>query len=197
MEFAHKAVSAEQYDSLIFSPHCVTCERTHEWQGAASKMLRGRKQAMPMHLDHPRHRIRNLIKAGSCVEELKKAIEDETCPSHFEQDEYGWNCLHYACCFSARNYESIMMIIKHDPHSVLQCDRFHRFPLHLACDNGASGEVVKLLLDKDPENKALFKKTLHLQVSNPMIVKIRGLICQSHDFILLIVYVEITSGYRL
>ena len=177
MDFVHQEISAECVDSFIFSPKCVTCESVHEWKGAASTLLRGQKQAMPVNLNHPRHQIRNLIKAGSCVEELKKTFEDEDMStSHFNQDEYGWNYLHYACCFSPRNYESIEMIIKYNPHSVLQCDRFHRYPLHLACDNGASVEVVKLLLDKDPENVVLSQKTLLMKVSNRMTVKIRDFI---------------------
>ena len=70
-----------------------------------------------------------------------------------------WTPLHYACRFSPTNVHIISTLIQADkngdtthstmtenPPAVLRRDRYNRYPIHVACDSGASSAIIRLLL---------------------------------------------------
>jgi len=65
------------------------------------------------------------------------------------QDSLGWNPLHYACCFSPRDYTLIKLLVTECPEAVVQLDIYDRHPLHIACNSDTSEEVIALLLKAD------------------------------------------------
>jgi ankyrin repeat protein len=73
-----------------------------------------------------------------------------------------WTPLHYACRFASTNVELIELLINTCPDAVRAQDRHHRYPLHIALDSGASVEVIKLLLDTDTTDEALFTRSKRL-----------------------------------
>lgn len=73
-----------------------------------------------------------------------------------------WTPLHYACRFSSRNTELIQLLIDACPDAVKVKDRHYRYPLHIALESGASEEVVRLLLDANTDDEALFTPSKRL-----------------------------------
>lgn len=79
-----------------------------------------------------------------------------------KQAFHRWTPLHYACRFSSRNAELIALLINACPEAVIAQDRHHRYPLHIALESCASTNVIRLLLDADPDNKAVLTPTKRL-----------------------------------
>merc|ERR1719491_481278 len=75
------------------------------------------------------------------------------------QDSFGWNPLHYACCFSPSDCILIKLLVAECPEAVVQLDIYHRSPLHIACNNNTSEEVIAVLLKADTSKVTLTKKT--------------------------------------
>lgn len=80
------------------------------------------------------------------------------------KDRFGWNPLHYACAFSANNYELMDFLIEKDRTIVHQKDPYGRYPLHIACDSASvSLDVIQLLLEHG--KSIVFEATKYLKVS--------------------------------
>jgi len=65
------------------------------------------------------------------------------------QDSFGWNPLHYACCFSPSDCILIKLLVTECPEAAVQLDIYNRSPLHIACNSNTSEEVVAILLKAD------------------------------------------------
>lgn len=99
-----------------------------------------------------------------------------------EKDDEGQTALHYALgakedpnydprsiCYPI-NAELVHMLIKADPTGVQTNDDYDNFPLHWACQNGASFELTKFLIDSYP---------LALQMGNGIAYTPLHLACKS------------------
>jgi ankyrin repeat protein len=76
-------------------------------------------------------------------------------------DSFGWNPLHYACCYQAQNDELISILVETCPQSIFASNKNRMYPIHLACQNGASLKVIKLLLENDRSRDTLKNKTMN------------------------------------
>jgi len=70
-------------------------------------------------------------------------------PNLSYQDSFGWNPLHYACCFSPSDGKLIKLLVTICPEAVAQFDYYYRSPLHIACNSDTSKEVIAVLLEAD------------------------------------------------
>jgi len=68
---------------------------------------------------------------------------------------FGWTPLHYACRFSPTNSALIDLLVTAWPGAVQITDDYGRYPLHIACDGNASGNVITLLLSADTSDEML------------------------------------------
>lgn len=77
---------------------------------------------------------------------------------------YGWNYLHYACCFCSQEIELIKDLLKTE-FGEAKPDKFGRYPLHLACSSNASLEIIQALLKVQEHKETICKTTYKLRVS--------------------------------
>ncbi len=85
------------------------------------------------------------------------------------RDKFGWNALHYCCRFHAGDLDVMEYVLEKFESKKQELnapDDFNRYPLHIACDSGASKEVIQLLLTLpvDMERCILTQRTKHLEV---------------------------------
>jgi hypothetical protein len=96
---------------------------------------------------------------------FQELVEDATAVDLIAQDELYWTPLHYACRFRPTDLKLIEALLKICPAAFHKCDRFGRYPLHIACDSDVSFEVLKLLLKEDSkEKRIILTTTLKLKV---------------------------------
>jgi len=152
------------FSSSTFSSKCVTFGDEKQWQQAISLFLEGKTISF-MDLGSSKNFLHNSIKAKCSLADIEKIFDLYGEEELTIQDEYGWSPLHYACRFTPNDCELIRMLVKKNVTAVLMADKFNRYPLHLACDSGASYEIIKLLLDSDIKGEVVLESTLNLQVS--------------------------------
>ncbi len=92
---------------------------------------------------------------------LKKHLQDDG-DSFRNTDSFGWTALHYACCYLPQDHATISKIIDAYPDVVSMPNKNNLYPLHIALQNNACLEVIKLLLDK--YSHALTAKSKHLEL---------------------------------
>jgi ankyrin repeat protein len=81
----------------------------------------------------------------------------------YQDEELQWTPLHYACRFNPQDEELIDFLVDLCRPALLKKDRYHRYPLHIACDSHASESVISILLNEDHDDKALLSSTLKLK----------------------------------
>lgn len=77
------------------------------------------------------------------------------------RDSYGWTPLHYACCYQSRNPEFIKYLIEYGPDAVFVKSKNDMLPLHVACLNDPSVEVIEILLNADKQKQTLMAPSKH------------------------------------
>ena len=75
------------------------------------------------------------------------------------QDSFGWNPLHYACCFIPRDIIIIKLLVTKCPEVVVQLDIHNCSPLHIACNSDTYEEVIAVLLKADTNKVTISKQT--------------------------------------
>jgi ankyrin repeat protein len=78
-----------------------------------------------------------------------------------QQDEFGWTPLHYACCHNAQDDELISMLLEKCPDALFIQNNNNLSPIHLACDNNPSVQVIRKLLHYDTDKITLYLKSKH------------------------------------
>lgn len=77
------------------------------------------------------------------------------------RDNFGWTPLHYACCYNAQDKELIALLLKKCPEAIHVKNNNDLLPIHLACHNNPSLDVIKMLVEYDESKKSIQMKSKH------------------------------------
>ena len=117
--------------------------------------------------------LHEAIKAGCDFKSIQRHLDDSESLNLDHCDKTGRTPLHYACGCYPQDINLICLLIEKNPKSVLVLDKFDRYPLHIACDNHASAEIIDMLLKADPDNTSIQQKT-KLLARRPIHVALYG-----------------------
>jgi ankyrin repeat protein len=75
--------------------------------------------------------------------------------------DFGWSPLHYACCYFPRDLKLIKKVYQSNPDALYAKTVNDLYPIHLACQNAPSLDVIKVLTEHDEEKHTLHGQSKH------------------------------------
>ena len=107
--------------------------------------------------------IHEAVKTDCDYGTIRRHLDETEIANLEHRDGSGRTPLHYACSRRTQDLTLIQFLIEKCPGSITILDQFDRCPLHIACNNNASVEIISALIDADPDRKAIYQKTRYLQ----------------------------------
>lgn len=138
----------------------MTCMDRQQLKQRVASLLAGRKSTSGAML---RNVLNEAIKSKFPLKDLERLINMNGEGNLDQSDYFGWTSLHYACSFMPDSDNLIQLLLENSPEAAKISDRFHKFPLHLACEGAASRQTIKILLEAN--KNATITPTLHMRVS--------------------------------
>jgi len=106
---------------------------------------------------------------------FQQLLHSATTMQLLEEDDFGMTPLHYACRFLGDDVNLIATLLQKSPAALHMCDKFGRYPLHLACASNAVPDVILLLIEYQSDDlesivwiptKILKRVALHIALEN-------------------------------